>query len=155
MKKVLHPSTCSFQAYTRYLEAELHVLLEENALLQHALVPRPYNASEEESLFVFPSFAPPLQLKQMVMQETKDGELIIILLPRNSRITAKDFRGRLKQWPYSEVRIEGLKTLDYLDNLSDRKCFRKCFTEQGDAITFEYEVYSLMCGSLVLSFLLQ
>ncbi|XP_074369781.1 uncharacterized protein LOC141711303 [Apium graveolens] len=50
---------------------------------------------------IFSSFAPPLQLKQMVMQETKDGELIIILLPRNSRITAKDFRGRLKQWPYS------------------------------------------------------
>ncbi|KAL8131022.1 hypothetical protein AgCh_007088 [Apium graveolens] len=111
--------TCSFQAYSRDLEAELHVLQEENARLQHALmwvddgyldmydsvypspniieqlhlldlIPRPYNASEEESLFVFPS----------------------------------------------EVRIEGLETLDYLDNLSDRKCF----TEQGDAITFESEV---------------
>ncbi|KAL8131012.1 hypothetical protein AgCh_007078 [Apium graveolens] len=106
-------------AYSRDLEAELHVLQEENARLQHALmwvddgyldmydsvypspniieqlhlldlIPRPYNASEEESLFVFPS----------------------------------------------EVRIEGLETLDYLDNLSDRKCF----TEQGDAITFESEV---------------
>ncbi|KAL8114077.1 hypothetical protein AgCh_021093 [Apium graveolens] len=36
----------------------------------------------------------------------------------------------------SEVRIEGLETSDYLDNLSDRKRF----TEQGDAITFESEV---------------
>ncbi|XP_074361517.1 putative glucose-6-phosphate 1-epimerase [Apium graveolens] len=35
-----------------------------------------------------------------------------------------------------EVRIKGLETLDYLDNLSDRKCF----TEQGDAIIFESEV---------------
>ncbi|BBG97620.1 Galactose mutarotase-like superfamily protein [Prunus dulcis] len=35
----------------------------------------------------------------------------------------------------SEVRIEGLETLDYLDNL----CERKRFTEQGDAITFESE----------------
>ncbi|KAL8131004.1 hypothetical protein AgCh_007070 [Apium graveolens] len=107
------------KAYSRDLEAELHVLQEENARLQHALmwvddgyldmydsvypspniieqlhlldlIPRPYNASEEESLFVF----------------------------------------------LSEVRIEGLETLDYLDNLSDRKCF----TEQGDAITFESEV---------------
>ncbi|KAL8131014.1 hypothetical protein AgCh_007080 [Apium graveolens] len=107
------------KAYSRDLEAELHVLQEENARLQHALmwvndgyldmydsvypspniieqlhlldlIPRPYNASEEESLFVFPS----------------------------------------------EVRIEGLETLDYLVNLSDRKCF----TEQGDAITFESEV---------------
>ena len=38
----------------------------------------------------------------------------------------------------SEVRIEGLETLDYLDNLSQREWF----TEQGDAITFEAEVPS-------------
>jgi|APAra0007618407_1042631.scaffolds.fasta_scaffold19224_2 hypothetical protein len=37
---------------------------------------------------------------------------------------------------YSEVRIEGLETLDYLDNLSQRQLL----TEQGDAITFESEV---------------
>ncbi|KAL6575669.1 hypothetical protein OROHE_001046 [Orobanche hederae] len=36
----------------------------------------------------------------------------------------------------SEVRIEGLETLDYLDNL----CRKERFTEQGDAITFESEV---------------
>ena len=36
----------------------------------------------------------------------------------------------------SEVRVEGLETLDYLDNLKDRERF----TEQGDAITFESEV---------------
>ncbi|THG13948.1 hypothetical protein TEA_024817 [Camellia sinensis var. sinensis] len=41
-----------------------------------------------------------------------------------------------KTWPHSEVRIEGLETLDYLDNLQDRQRF----TEQGDAITFESEV---------------
>jgi hypothetical protein len=34
------------------------------------------------------------------------------------------------------VRIEGLETLDYLDNLSQRERH----TEQGDAITFESEV---------------
>lgn len=39
----------------------------------------------------------------------------------------------------SEVRIEGLETLDYLDNLSQKERF----TEQGDAITFESEVKSL------------
>ncbi|KAL8131007.1 hypothetical protein AgCh_007073 [Apium graveolens] len=127
------------------------------------------------------SFAPPLQLKQMVMQETKDEELIIILLPRNRRITAKDFRGRFKgvalqfacvfvfaskiifvgtltaAFSFSfgyhtylsvsdicEVRIEGLETLNYLDNLS----YRKCFTEQGDAITFESErgISTIFCG---------
>ncbi|XP_018680923.2 putative glucose-6-phosphate 1-epimerase isoform X4 [Musa acuminata AAA Group] len=42
----------------------------------------------------------------------------------------------LKIWPYSEVRIEGLETLDYLDNLKSRERF----TEQCDAITFESEV---------------
>ena len=36
----------------------------------------------------------------------------------------------------SEVRVEGLETLDYLDNLSHKERF----TEQGDAITFESEV---------------
>lgn len=38
---------------------------------------------------------------------------------------------------HSEIRIEGLETLDYLDNL----CQKERFTEQGDAITFESEVY--------------
>lgn len=37
---------------------------------------------------------------------------------------------------YSEVRVEGLETRDYLDNLKNRERF----TEQGDAITFESEV---------------
>lgn len=36
----------------------------------------------------------------------------------------------------SEVRVEGLETLDYLDNL----CHKERFTEQGDALTFESEV---------------
>ncbi|XP_048421995.1 LOW QUALITY PROTEIN: putative glucose-6-phosphate 1-epimerase [Pyrus x bretschneideri] len=43
----------------------------------------------------------------------------------------------------SEVRIEGLETLDYLDNL----CERQRFTEQGDAITFESEVSRLYLSS--------
>lgn len=33
----------------------------------------------------------------------------------------------------SEVRVEGLETLDYLDNCQ----IRERFTEQGDSITFE------------------
>ncbi|THF99991.1 hypothetical protein TEA_017529 [Camellia sinensis var. sinensis] len=41
----------------------------------------------------------------------------------------------LKIWPHSEVRVEGLETLDYLDNLKNKERF----TEQGDAITFESE----------------
>ncbi|XP_059460690.1 putative glucose-6-phosphate 1-epimerase isoform X2 [Corylus avellana] len=42
----------------------------------------------------------------------------------------------MKIWPHGEVRVEGLETLDYLDNLQNRERF----TEQGDAITFESEV---------------
>ncbi|XP_073109142.1 putative glucose-6-phosphate 1-epimerase isoform X2 [Elaeis guineensis] len=49
----------------------------------------------------------------------------------------------LKCWPHCEVRIEGLETLDYLDNL----CQRERFTEQGDAITFESEVDRVYLGS--------
>ena len=37
---------------------------------------------------------------------------------------------------FSEVWVEGLETLDYLDNLKNRERV----TEQGDAITFESEV---------------
>ena len=36
----------------------------------------------------------------------------------------------------SEVRIEGLETLDYLDNLNQRERF----TDQGNSLTFESEV---------------
>ncbi|KAJ7549722.1 hypothetical protein O6H91_07G065100 [Diphasiastrum complanatum] len=42
----------------------------------------------------------------------------------------------LRIWPHIEVRVEGLETLDYLDNLSERERF----TEQGDALTFDSEV---------------
>ncbi|RDY01016.1 hypothetical protein CR513_15715 [Mucuna pruriens] len=42
----------------------------------------------------------------------------------------------IKIWPHSEVRVEGLETLDYLDNLQKKERF----TEQGDALTFESEV---------------
>lgn len=46
---------------------------------------------------------------------------------------------------HSEVRVEGLETLDFLDNLAHRKRF----TEQADAITFDGEVGNLVlmiCG---------
>ena len=46
----------------------------------------------------------------------------------------------------SEVRVEGLETLDYLDNLQSRARF----TEQGDALTFESEVSSGILFLLVL-----
>lgn len=37
---------------------------------------------------------------------------------------------------FSEVRVEGLETVDYVNNLQNRELF----TEQGDALTFESEV---------------
>ncbi|KAM1154527.1 hypothetical protein ACFX19_037501 [Malus domestica] len=39
----------------------------------------------------------------------------------------------------TEIRVEGLETLDYLDNTQNRK---RC-TEQGDALTFESELYGI------------
>lgn len=41
------------------------------------------------------------------------------------------------------MRVEGLETLDYLDNLFQKERF----TEQGDALTFESEVRQLMMFS--------
>lgn len=43
------------------------------------------------------------------------------------------------------MRIEGLETLDYLDNLSKRELL----TEQGDAITFESEVKPLKDSAII------
>ncbi|WOL13856.1 glucose-6-phosphate 1-epimerase [Canna indica] len=43
----------------------------------------------------------------------------------------------------SEVRVEGLETLDYFDNLKGKERF----TEQGDAITFESEVDKIYLGT--------
>lgn len=49
----------------------------------------------------------------------------------------------------SEVRIEGLETLDYLDSLNSKNRV----TEQGDAITFESEVSLTIKGLLCHFFL--
>ncbi|XP_073061885.1 putative glucose-6-phosphate 1-epimerase [Primulina eburnea] len=69
-----------------------------------------------------------------------NGNLILISRIRN--MDEKPFSYSFAYHTYlsvsdiSEVRVEGLETLDYLDNL----CQRERFTEQGDAITFESEV---------------
>ncbi|KAI3818523.1 hypothetical protein L1987_12332 [Smallanthus sonchifolius] len=69
----------------------------------------------------------------------RDGNLTLISRVRN--INAKPFSFSFAYHSYlsvsdiSEVRVEGLETMDYLDNL----CQKERFTEQGDAITFEAE----------------
>ncbi|KAF5733103.1 hypothetical protein HS088_TW17G00639 [Tripterygium wilfordii] len=69
-----------------------------------------------------------------------DGDLILISRVRN--VNGKPFsfsfayHTHLSVSDISEVRIEGLETLDYLDSL----CQRERFTEQGDAVTFESEI---------------
>lgn len=69
-----------------------------------------------------------------------DGDLSLISRIRN--VNGKPFSFSFAYHTYfsvsdiSEVRIEGLETLDYLDNL----CQKERFTEQGNAITFESEV---------------
>ncbi|KAG5084499.1 hypothetical protein AAZX31_19G237900 [Glycine max] len=71
---------------------------------------------------------------------TTDGDLTLISRVRN--INGKPFSFSFAYHTYllvsdiSEIRIEGLETLDYLDNLFQKERF----TEQGDAITFESEV---------------
>ncbi|KAG4917023.1 hypothetical protein JHK87_054580 [Glycine soja] len=71
---------------------------------------------------------------------TTDGDLTLISRVRN--INGKPFSFSFAYHTYllvsdiSEIRIEGLETLDYLDNLFKKERF----TEQGDAITFESEV---------------
>ncbi|KAF7828177.1 putative glucose-6-phosphate 1-epimerase isoform X1 [Senna tora] len=69
-----------------------------------------------------------------------DGYLTMISRIRN--VNSKPFSFSFAYHTYfsisdiSEVRVEGVETLDYLDNL----CHKERFTEQGDALTFESEV---------------
>ncbi|WCJ26443.1 Galactose mutarotase-like superfamily protein [Euphorbia peplus] len=71
---------------------------------------------------------------------TVDGNLNLLSRIRN--INSKPFSFSIAYHTYfsisdiSEVRVEGLETLDYLDNL----CQRERFTEQGDTLTFESEI---------------
>ncbi|KAG8662325.1 putative glucose-6-phosphate 1-epimerase isoform X2 [Manihot esculenta] len=70
------------------------------------------------------------------------GDLMLTSRIRNTNTDGKPFTFTFSYQTYfavsdiSEVRVEGLETLDYLDNLNNRERF----TEQGDAITFESEV---------------
>ncbi|KZV33962.1 Galactose mutarotase-like superfamily protein isoform 1 [Dorcoceras hygrometricum] len=70
------------------------------------------------------------------------GDLMLISRIRNTNADGKPFSFTFAYHTYfsvsdiSEVRVEGLETLDYLDNLRNKERF----TEQGDAITFESEV---------------
>ncbi|GMI77820.1 hypothetical protein like AT5G57330 [Hibiscus trionum] len=70
------------------------------------------------------------------------GDLLLTSRIRNANTDGKSFTFTFAYHTYflvtdiSEVRVEGLETLDYLDNLQNRERF----TEQGDALTFESEV---------------
>lgn len=66
----------------------------------------------------------------------------LVLIPRVRNTDTKPFSFTFALHTYlsvsdiSEVRVEGLETLDYFDNLNEKKRF----TEQADAITFDDEV---------------
>nr|GMC93541.1 putative glucose-6-phosphate 1-epimerase isoform X1 [Ipomoea batatas]GMC99472.1 putative glucose-6-phosphate 1-epimerase isoform X1 [Ipomoea batatas] len=68
------------------------------------------------------------------------GKLTFIPRVRNSDNKPFSFSFALKNYlsmsDISEVRVEGLETLDYLDNMLERERY----TEQADAITFDGEI---------------
>ncbi|XP_020267062.1 putative glucose-6-phosphate 1-epimerase [Asparagus officinalis] len=74
---------------------------------------------------------------------TPGGDLILISRIRNTNADGKPFSFTFAYHTYfyvsdvSEVRVEGLETMDYLDNLKGNERF----TEQGDALTFESEIF--------------
>ncbi|GAB2281770.1 hypothetical protein Dimus_016338 [Dionaea muscipula] len=76
-----------------------------------------------------------------------DGHLILVSRIRNPNCKPFSFAIAFRTYflisDISEVRVEGLETLDYLDNL----CEKQRFTEQGDALTFESEVDRIYLSS--------
>ncbi|MCO5574610.1 hypothetical protein L7F22_028399 [Adiantum nelumboides] len=89
--------------------------------------------------FIYLCHSPCFEFRLRVMLGP-EGELGLTARVRN--VDSKPFSFTVAFQTYfavtdiSEVRIEGLETLDYLDNLQNRDRF----TEQGDALTFEGEV---------------
>ncbi|KAI3496215.1 hypothetical protein L1887_38570 [Cichorium endivia] len=77
------------------------------------------------------------------------GDLLLTSRVRNTSADGKPFSFTVAYKTYfsvsdiSEIRVEGLETLDYFDNLQNRERF----TEQGDAITFESEVDKVYLGT--------
>lgn len=68
-----------------------------------------------------------LMLTSRIRNTNADGKALSFTFAYHTYFSVSDI---------SEVRVEGLETLDYLDNLKGRERF----TEQGDAITFESEL---------------
>ncbi|KAL6888429.1 hypothetical protein ACP4OV_009455 [Aristida adscensionis] len=77
------------------------------------------------------------------------GDLILISRIKNTSSDGKPFQFTFAYHAYfsvsdiSEVRVEGLETLDYLDNLQSKN---RC-TEQGDSVVFESEVDKIYLSS--------
>ncbi|XP_074563474.1 putative glucose-6-phosphate 1-epimerase [Curcuma longa] len=77
------------------------------------------------------------------------GDLLLTSRIRNTNSDGKPFSFTIAFHTYvslsdiSEVRVEGLETWDYLDNLKEGQRF----TEQGDALTFESEIDRVYVGT--------
>ncbi|KAI3786952.1 hypothetical protein L1987_41052 [Smallanthus sonchifolius] len=79
------------------------------------------------------------QGEELVFVSRPGGDLMLTSRIRNTNADGKPFTFTFAYFSVSdisEVRVEGLETLDYLDNMKNRERY----TEQGDAITFESEV---------------
>lgn len=78
---------------------------------------------------------------------SEDGNLILRSRVKNANGKPFNFNIAFRTYfaisDISEVRVEGLETLDYLDCLQERERF----TEQGDALTFESEVDRIYLSS--------
>ncbi|XP_017698278.1 putative glucose-6-phosphate 1-epimerase isoform X1 [Phoenix dactylifera] len=74
-----------------------------------------------------------LMLTSRIRNTNTDGKPFSFTFAYHTYFSVSDIRC------FSEVRVEGLETMDYLDNLKERERF----TEQGDAITFESEVHKI------------
>jgi len=78
---------------------------------------------------------------------TEEGHLILRSRVKNTNGKPLSFSLAFRTYfaisDISEVRVEGLETLDYLDNLKEKERF----TEQGDALTFESEIDRIYVSS--------
>ncbi|CAO2819162.1 unnamed protein product [Amaranthus hypochondriacus] len=113
-----------------------------NGLKGHASVDLVLKPSEED----YKVWANRFEIRLRV---TLTEENSLIMRSRVKNVNGKPFNFSFAFRTYfaisdiSEVRVEGLETLDYFDCLQDRQRF----TEQGDALTFESEIDRIYLSS--------
>eukprot|EP00252_Welwitschia_mirabilis_P026221 TRINITY_DN84_c0_g1_i3.p1 TRINITY_DN84_c0_g1~~TRINITY_DN84_c0_g1_i3.p1 ORF type:complete len:340 (+),score=56.65 TRINITY_DN84_c0_g1_i3:223-1242(+) len=129
---ILKSSEEDLKTWSHSFELRLRVSLSPRKL---TLIPRVRNTNNKPFSFTFGlhTYLSVSDIRKKLYKCKKDYDIQAQL---HHVILIEHWSSHMECFLHSEVRIEGLETLDYLDNLQRKERF----TEQFDAITFDDEV---------------